>query len=101
MLESGKKLQKIENKALRCALNKDKFANIDALHYKAKLNRLSQRRTKQTVLFLHSLVAQALKWHGIFNNNRQVKTRSADKLMFRLKKPRTEKFKKCISSYEE
>ena len=95
-LESRKKLQKLQNKALRSALNEDMYSNVNDIHVKAKLNRLSHRRHKQTVLFMHSH-AQLLRSKRSDDVSQRIQTRSAGKLMFKLRKPRTERFKKSIS----
>ena len=42
--ESRKKWETIQNKALRCALNKDKYYNMNELHKEAKLQKLNNRR---------------------------------------------------------
>ena len=90
-IETKRQLQKLQDKALKCALNEDIHAHVNTLHKKAKLNRLLQRWDKQTILFLHSH-AQSLK-----SKEQRITTRSSGKLTFPLKKPRTEKFKNSIS----
>ena len=95
-LDSRKKLQSLQNKSLRCALSEDKYSNVDELHKKANKNKLAQRRNKQTILFMYTQSRKLVK-HKKENDTSQVRTRSGGKLNFRLRKPRTEKFRKSIS----
>ena len=50
-----KKLQVLQNKALRCALSKEKLFPTDELHVEAKLLKLKDRRHMHVLLHMYQL----------------------------------------------
>ena len=50
-----KKLQVLQNKALRCALSKEKLYSTTSLHREAKILKLKQRRHVHVLLHMHQL----------------------------------------------
>ena len=94
--ENKRRLQVLQNKGLRCALNKskDEFTSTDDLHSDAQLLKLCYRREEHTLNLMYDLsldnehvkVAQ----HGI-------KTRSHSKKLLKVKRPKTEKFRKSLA----
>ena len=90
-----KKLQVLQNKGLRCALNKDRTESRDELHAEADLLRLKQRRDIHMLNYMFD-VSQTRK-AIVKPRDEGVKTRSHNKKMFRLRKPKTEKYKKSLA----
>ena len=90
-----KRLQILQNKGLRCALNKGIETSTDELHEKAKLLRLKYRREQHLMSFLYdqSKVPALLK----LKVENMVTTRWSRKRLMKIKKPRTEKFKKSLA----
>ena len=89
-----KKLQVMQNKALRIALNSRNQESTADLHKLAKLSKLKDRRKMHVLQFM-------------FKKKNEIKllarkpvgrtTRSSGKILFKLRKPVTEKYKRCIS----
>ena len=90
-----KRLQILQNKGLRCALNLDIDTSRDDLHIKANLLRLKFRR-KQHILNHMFYVAQ-VQSNLKPANKLSVKTRSSAKKLVKCKRPITEKFRKCLA----
>ena len=92
-LETRKKMQVLQNKALRCALLEDNFSNVSDLHCAARLNKLKHRRDRQVLLFMYPLaqVSENLKKKCV-----GVRTRSSQKKSMKVKKPNTERFKRSV-----
>ena len=90
-----KKLQTLQNKGLRCALNKGLDISSDDLHREAGLLKLKYRREQHLLNFIYdwSLVKGKLK----SKSKGALSTRSQDKRLIKLKKPITEKFKKSLA----
>ena len=90
-----KRLQILQNKGLRCALNKGIETSTDELHEKAKLLRLKYRREQHLMSFLYdqSKVPALLK----LKVENMVTTRWSRKPLMKIKKTRTEKFKKSLA----
>ena len=93
--ENKRKLQVLQNKGLRCALNRDKETHIDDLHEEAKLWRLKDRRD----LHVYNLMFDKSRKEGNLRSTRKVGavTRSCAKMQLKIARPRTEKFKKSLS----
>ena len=89
-----KRLQVLQNKGLRCALNKDCDMSIIDLHREAKLLKLKYRREQHVLNYMYD-VAQDKRNHKA-GSNLSVKTRSSNKLTLKIKRPHTEKFKKSF-----
>ena len=90
-----KRLQILQNKGLRCALNKDKLTSREELHAEAELLQLKHRRNIHMLSFMYDMS----KIGGNIAKPREegVKTRSQYKKLFRIRKPKTEKFKKSLA----
>ena len=94
-LDNKKKLQILQNKGLRCALNRDKFTGSIELHREAKLLKLKYRREQHLLNFMFdkSLVQRNSKQNKLVG----VSTRSKSKKLLKVKRPKTEKFKNSLS----
>ena len=95
-LANRKKIQTLQNRGLRCALSKSVDAvTTDELHTEASLLKLKYRREQHSLNFVYDWSLDdkliAVKPEG------SVSTRSDKKRLFKIKKPRTEKFKKSLS----
>ena len=75
-VENRKRLQILQNKGLRCALNKGMEAGSEELHSEANLLKLKYRREQ------HILT---------------IRTRSQKKTLLKIKRPYTEKYKNSLS----
>ena len=90
-----RKLQTIQNKCLRCALRRDKYSGSTELHKDAKLLKLKYRREQHLLNFMYDASLDPI-------NLRKPKkigvcTRSDSKKLLRVKRPRTEKYKKSLT----
>ena len=92
-----KKLQKLENKALRCALGKGKFADSTELHREAKILKLKDRRHVQVLLHMFQLAQMPNFKLWKTHKTTGVRTRSSKKKLISLRKPTNEKYKKSIT----
>ena len=90
-----KRLQVLQNKGLRCALNKDCDTNIKDLHREAKLLKLKYRREQHVLNYMYDFAQN--EEHRKSQSKLNVKTRSSKKLLLRIKRPHTEKFKKSLA----
>ena len=93
-----KKIQILQNKALRCALNKDKRYDSDALHTEAKLLKLKDRRHIHILLHMYQLAQMPdfKLWKS--HQTTGTKTRSSKKKIITTRRPKTEKFKRSITN---
>ena len=94
-LNNRKKLQVLQNKCLRCALNKGIETSSAELHKEAQLLKLKYRREEHLLnyMFDWSLDPKKLKARrGI-----GVSTRAINKKLLRTKKPVTEKVKRSLA----
>ena len=93
--ENRKKLQTLQNKGLRCALNKGLDVSSDQLHHEAGLLKLNFRRDQHLLNFMFdwSLCKDNLKK----KSTHQRVTRSSAKKTMKLKKTNTEKFKRSLA----
>ena len=94
-LKNRKKLQVLQNKGLRCALNKGIEAGTDKLHAEAKLLRLKFRREQHVLNFMYDKSTNPD--NAVVRSANMVVTRSQKKKQLKIRKPRTERFKKCLS----
>ena len=94
-LKNRKKLQVLQNKGLRCALNRGIETSTNELHADANLLKLKHRRRQHLLNFMFDKTqnSSCLK---IRDKNVAI-TRSQRKKTMKVKKPRTEKFKKCLA----
>ena len=84
-------LQLAQNRILRTCLYEDRRANIDLLHQHCNIARLQERRLLHLNLFMYK------QQHNVeIVNNRNVRTRAHDALVFKTVKPNNEKFKRNI-----
>ena len=94
-MENRKKLQILQNKGLRCALNKDKDVSTDELHSDVNLLKLRYRREQHLLNFMFDASQCESNMQSVRTTG--VKTRSAGKKLMKIKRPRTEKFKKSLA----
>ena len=85
----------LQNRGLRCALGKDTDTSTDELHNDVGLLKLHYRRDQHLLNFMYDLSRddgnlKAQRTEG-------VKTRSSHKKLMRVKKPRTERFKRSLA----
>ena len=94
-LINRKRLQVLQNKGLRCALNKERFTSSDELHEEADLLQLKYRRDLHVLNYMYDMS----QIEGNLRKRRAegVKTRSDDKKLLKIRKPRTEKYKQCLA----
>ena len=92
--ENKKRLQILQNKGLRCALNGDLETTSADLHGEAKLLKLKYRREQHILNYMYD---KAQKKSNLKESSNNLRTRSQSKKLLRLKRPRTEKFKKCLA----
>ena len=88
------RLQKLQNKAPKCALGKDKWYNINALHKEAKLLKLHHRRKLHLLehFFRLSHMPNFKEW----KKRPKIGTRSSKKRLMTLRKPITTRYQKSI-----
>ena len=77
-----KRLQILQNKGLRCALNKDIDTSIDDLHSEANLLKLKFRREQHMLNYMYEFAQKISNRKPI--SNLTVKTRSSKKVMLRI-----------------
>ena len=90
-----KRLQVLQNKGLRCALNKGLETSTKDLHAEAKLLKLKFRREQHILnyMFDQAVNPKLLKSKPTYS----IRTRSSFKKLMRIKRPNTEKFKKSLA----
>ena len=96
-LVNRKKLQVLQNKCLRCALNKGIETGSAELHEEAKLLKLKYRREEHLLNFMYDWSLDPIKLKA--KRGEGVTTRSCNKKLMRTKKPMTEKFKKSLAYF--
>ena len=84
-------LQVSQNRILRLCNNVDRFMSTQHLHTESKINLLKERRIPHLSLFMFK---QKDNVHIV--NNRNVRTRAHDALLFTTVKPNNEKFKRNV-----
>ena len=94
-IENRRRLQVLQNRGLRCALSKDAGSNSAELHSEANLLKLSHRRDQHTLNFMYDSVQLAANLK--VSSKLSVKTRSSNKVLLKIKRPRTEKFKLILA----
>ena len=93
--ENRKKLQILQNKALKCALAKEGRFNTKELHSEAKLGTLKTRRKKH--LLLHMYQISNLNGFKGWKTRSNIRTRSSLKKLMKVKKPNLVKFQRSIA----
>ena len=92
-----KKLQTLQNKALRCALHKNKYVRTAELHDEAKLLKLKDRRHMHILLHMFQLSQMPDFKLWKVHQPTAIKTRSSKKKLFSLRRPANEKYKRSIT----
>ena len=92
-----KKLQTLQNRALRCALGKEKLAGSDLLHTEAKILKLKERRHVHILLHMFQLSQMPNFKLWKTHNTTGVRTRSSKKKLLAFRRPTNEKYKKSIT----
>ena len=93
--ETKRKFQVLQNKGLRCALNTDKYSCADELHEEVGLLKLKFRREEHMLSYMYDLSKDTSKLSC--PKKYAIATRSSKKKLFKIKRPRTEKFKKSLA----
>ena len=93
--ENRKKMQKLQNKALKCALDKEKRYNTNKLHKEAKLQKLKHRRKLHLLQHMYQ-VAHMPTFSG-WKRRALIRTRSSNKKLLKIKKPNLAKFQNSIT----
>ena len=89
------RLQTLQNRGLRIACNANKGTDKDVLHETCKLQRLKVRRDLHLLSFMYTLRDNPSCRKPTLKYN--IKTRASSKCNFFLRKPNTEKYKRCAS----
>ena len=84
-----KRLQILQNKGLRCALNRDIYTSTEDLHTEASLLKLKFRREQHILNFMYDVAQDTANRKP--KSKLTVITRSSDKILLKIKRPRTEK----------
>ena len=92
--DNRKKLQKLQNKALKCALEKDKRFNTNLLHDEAKIHKLKHRRKTHLLQHMYQ-ISTTPEFQGWKVRVRV--TRNSNKKLMKTKKPNTTKFLNSIT----
>ena len=93
--DSRKKLQILQNKALRCALVKENRFSTKELHKEAQLDPLKLRRRRH--LLLHMYQFSKLKGFCNWKTKGRITTRNNSKKLMIVKKPNSTKYQKSIT----
>ena len=94
-VKKRKKLQVLQNKGLRCALNKGIETSTDDLHSEAKLLKLKYRREQHLLNFMFPKSLCSNNVNARLEN--MVTTRSQKKRLLKVRRPKTEKFKRSMT----
>ena len=94
-IEKRNKLQVLQNKGLRCALNKDARECSDDIHEEAKIHKLKFRREQHLLNFMYDWSLDSTKWK--VKSGSAMQTRSHKKRLLYTKRKQTEKFKKSFA----
>ena len=89
-----KRLQILQNRALRIANGVDRDTEIEDLHTQSKLMKLKTRRRQHLLQFIYNRKDDICAKRRI---NYAIRTRASLKNNLLVKKPNTEKFKKCAA----
>ena len=86
-VENRKKLQILQNKGLRCVLNKDRYTSRDELHSEAGLLHLKHRRNMHILNYMFDM--SKIAGNIVEPKEEGVKTRSQNERLFKLRRPKT------------
>ena len=93
--ENRKKLETLQNKGLHCALKRDNDASTNDMRDDVNLLKLKDRSKQHMLNFMFDMSQYN---HNMQNNRTEgVKTRTSGKCLMKIKRPRTEKFKKSLA----
>ena len=90
-----KKLQVLQNRALKCALGKDNRYDTKQLHAEAKIEKLKFRRKAHLILHMHQV--SHMPGYKNWKAKPKINTRSSKKKLITTKKPSTTKFQSSIT----
>ena len=90
-----KRMQTLQNKALRSALQVDKYFDTENVHNEASLSKLVYRRQQHLLLYMYLLKDDKSARRLV--PKPKIRTRASEKIRFIMRKPNTEKYKKCAS----
>ena len=90
-----KRLQVLQNKGLRCALNQDQESNVRDLHRDANLLKLKYRREQNILNYMYD--STQITGNLKAKSKCSVRTRTSRKLLLKIKRPHTEKFRKSLA----
>ena len=94
-VKNRRRLQVLQNKGLRCALNRGSDTTTDELHADANLLKLKYRRELHTLNFMYG--ASSCPNSLVSRGEDVAVTRSCRKKTLKVKRPKTEKFKKSLA----
>ena len=94
-VENRRKLQTLQNRGLLCALNKGIETNSNDLHAEAQLLKLCYRREQHLLNFMFDWSMDPT--HRKIGSKSSIVTRSQRKKLLKLKKTRTEEFKRSLA----
>ena len=97
-VSTRKRLQTLQNKALKCALGVDPLTSTEEVHSMAKLDRLHIRRQQHIMQLMYKQKDHPFLWARKTARRSGVATRSSKKKQFILKKVKTEKLRKSITN---
>ena len=92
-----KRLQVLQNKGLRCALGKGKYTNSKELHVEAGFSwlQLKYRRDLHMLNYMYDM--SQIEENVRKNRGEGMRTRSCNKKLLKIRRPRTEKYKKSLA----
>ena len=94
-VKNRKRLQVLQNKGLRCALNVGIEMSTDDLHAEANLLKLKHRRELHILNYMYGEANNATNLAHRAQND--AVTRSQSKKLVKVRRPKTEKFKKSLA----
>ena len=94
-VKNRKRLQVLQNKGLRCALNMGNDVSTDELHAEADLLKLHYRREQHMLNFMFD-ISMKTEYLAV-KPEKSIVTRSQKKKMLKIKRPKTEKYKKSLA----
>ena len=94
-VENRKRLQILQNKGLRCALNRGIETSTNDLHLEANLMKLHYRREQHILNYMYDEAQVPANLRA--KSKSAMKTRSSNKILLKVKRPITEKFKKSLA----
>ena len=93
-----RKLQTLQNKALKCALGLDPLTSTDEVHRLARMDKLHLRRKQHIIQLMFCQQSNPFLWDRRIRRRSGISTRSSYKKQFVLKKSRTEKLRNSVTS---